>query len=423
MRTLLLFLAFTLFFLLFFVQAQASGLVIGLSNETSGSTTRLFFSPGGTPGFDNNLDKEMHGLPANSMNYIYSVDGKKRLYVNYCPNPEAYYSVSLQVAVAETGMFTLLPEYIDGEMTGVRFSLTDAATGITTPLLPGAGKQVEFTRHDLDKKKDFILHIFPAPVTSGSPVGCYGGKNGAVRASFACKGEWETRLHNGVAQLTSTSVTTESVEFAGLPSGVYIVEGWKNKVRIWEEFVVVGHPAPLAARFSLSADTIVAGQSLFLTNTSKGAQQWYWRFGDRTTSASYSPGHRYKAQGSYDVSLTVSDGAGCTSTAQKTVHVVPGIPVNVTAGQHSFAPPVTEAAPGKSGWFVSTNEKKITVKQPGVPSNSMIGIYDMSGKLVRMQYGAEPMYEFECPQAGVYVVRIIDTAAGNGFSQKVVVNE
>lgn len=58
--------------------------------------------------------------------------------------------------------------------------------------------------------------------------------------------------------------------------------------------------------------------------------QWAWSFGDAATSTATNPGHTYTDPGTYDVSLTVTDDLGLTSTTSGTVTV-------------SAAPTVTDA--------------------------------------------------------------------------------
>ncbi|MFA6183445.1 MAG: PKD domain-containing protein, partial [Acidithiobacillus sp.] len=53
-------------------------------------------------------------------------------------------------------------------------------------------------------------------------------------------------------------------------------------------------------------------------------QGWYWQFGDGATSFVVDPMHIYASAGTYTVTLTISDTAGCTNTKAKPVVVVPG---------------------------------------------------------------------------------------------------
>lgn len=49
--------------------------------------------------------------------------------------------------------------------------------------------------------------------------------------------------------------------------------------------------------------------------------QWYWDFGDGTTSSQQNPTHYYHTGGLYTVSLTIDDNAGCTYTETKPDYV------------------------------------------------------------------------------------------------------
>lgn len=54
------------------------------------------------------------------------------------------------------------------------------------------------------------------------------------------------------------------------------------------------------------------------SNTTPGAKQWLWDFGDGTISSQQNPSHTYTAEGNYTVKLTVQLSAGCTGSLTKT---------------------------------------------------------------------------------------------------------
>jgi PKD repeat protein len=68
-------------------------------------------------------------------------------------------------------------------------------------------------------------------------------------------------------------------------------------------------PTPLGESFGVSA---TGGLPPYSFN---------WTFGDGSTSTAQNPTHSYSALGTYDVNVTVSDGAGSVSRHQLTVHV------------------------------------------------------------------------------------------------------
>lgn len=73
--------------------------------------------------------------------------------------------------------------------------------------------------------------------------------------------------------------------------------------------------APLAAGFSARPYQVRPGRPVQFTEFSNGAiVSWLWDFGDGTTSSERNPVHVFAEPGTYDVTLTVSDG-GTTVTA------------------------------------------------------------------------------------------------------------
>lgn len=88
---------------------------------------------------------------------------------------------------------------------------------------------------------------------------------------------------------------------------------------------VIIRPLP-AANFTFNNNNQCAGTTISFTNTSTGAgafTTYAWNFGDAGTSTAVSPMHVYAAGGSYNVTLTVTNGAGCASSFNTTVTVLP----------------------------------------------------------------------------------------------------
>jgi PKD repeat protein len=70
----------------------------------------------------------------------------------------------------------------------------------------------------------------------------------------------------------------------------------------------------LAAFFTYSPTSPVAGQAVQFTDTSTGSPaSWLWNFGDGTTSTAQNPSHSYATVASYNVTLTVSNSTGSKS--------------------------------------------------------------------------------------------------------------
>jgi hypothetical protein len=305
--------------------AQASALKIYFGSDFHTSTTKIIFSAEATPGFDSRLDKMIKKLPENKMNYIYSVtDGKRMLFENYHPQLKNYSAIPLQVAIKEAGTFMFNLEDMNNDLADFRFVLFDMKTGETFQVVPGFSKAINFTETDVNTKRNYILHIFRAPVIAASPVSCIGNTDGAVTVSFGDTEQWEAKLRTPSGWTGQSITTIGKASFSNLGAGIYYVETWKGNTKLSEEIVSVGKPAKLKTEFSVSADTITAGEKIFAENLSGTGERWYWEFGDNSNSKQFSPAHIYEMPGTYKLTLTTSDEAGCISSVSKTILVEPG---------------------------------------------------------------------------------------------------
>jgi gliding motility-associated-like protein len=88
---------------------------------------------------------------------------------------------------------------------------------------------------------------------------------------------------------------------------------------------VIIRPLPNAS-FTFTPNNQCAGTTISFTNASTGTgtfTTYSWNFGDAGTSTAVSPAHIYAAGGTYNVSLTITNGTGCSSTFNSTVTVLP----------------------------------------------------------------------------------------------------
>jgi gliding motility-associated-like protein len=80
------------------------------------------------------------------------------------------------------------------------------------------------------------------------------------------------------------------------------------------------------ADFSSSPEAMneipLPGATVQFTDLSANGVSWYWDFGDGNVSTAQNPTHTYAQAGEYGVSLTVTDGNGCTSTIQYGPYII-----------------------------------------------------------------------------------------------------
>lgn len=115
--------------------------------------------------------------------------------------------------------------------------------------------------------------------------------------------------------------------------------------------VVVVDSIPSVA---FSATTECVGDSTSFTNSTTGnVVTWLWNFGDATSSAAQSPTHLYNTNGSYNVTLTATNNAGCSSflTQAVTVNLVPTAQFSGTTACTGSATAFTDQTTGAPiGW-------------------------------------------------------------------------
>ncbi|MBD3854312.1 MAG: PKD domain-containing protein, partial [Acidobacteria bacterium] len=121
------------------------------------------------------------------------------------------------------------------------------------------------------------------------------------------------------------------------------------KVTVFEDV-----QSPEASFFFLPTNPTV-GQFVNFFDTSGGGpvDSWEWAFGDGDTSSEQYPGHQFASEGAYDVSLTVTNSAGETST-QQTVNVGAEIPpIDPDFDEIYFVPSASHAGGAEGSFWVT----------------------------------------------------------------------
>lgn len=110
-------------------------------------------------------------------------------------------------------------------------------------------------------------------------------------------------------------------------------------------------PSP-TAQFTLDQHAACTSLTTDPTNTSINGTTFHWDFGDGTTDSQFDPPpHTYAVEGTYVITLTVTNSQGCHDVATETVHVY-GIPQpaigaqNVCEGMAAQFTDLTVTAPG-----------------------------------------------------------------------------
>ena len=135
------------------------------------------------------------------------------------------------------------------------------------------------------------------------------------------------------------------------------------------------------------------------SNASYGNQLTYlWDFGDGTTSTLPTPAHVYSTSGNFNVTLTITDSMGCTSTLIKPSYVqtinpaASYVPPPTTVGCSPITAQFTDGTVGSSGWLWDFGDGTTSTLQ-------------------------NPVHHFLTP--GIFTVTMTNQSAGGGCTQTI----
>jgi gliding motility-associated-like protein len=150
----------------------------------------------------------------------------------------------------------------------------------------------------------------PSAYATGTDATCDRNNGTATATGTGGTGTYTYQWNNG--QTTQTAIN--------LGPGTYTVTVDDGNCYVTASVTIGNIPGPTAA-FSVTPQSTTIDDPLFtFTDESLGASLWYWDFGDGSTSSTQHPTHSYDASGTYVVTLTVENAAGCRdSTLQEVV--------------------------------------------------------------------------------------------------------
>lgn len=133
---------------------------------------------------------------------------------------------------------------------------------------------------------------------------------------------------NGVFFSTTTGLAAPATSnISALGTYTYLLVAYDTALNCRDSATVqvIIRPVPTAA-YNFAPNSQCAGTTVSFTNTSTGTgtfTTYSWNFGDATTATTANPTHVFAAGGVYNVVLTISNGAGCTSSIAHSVTVLP----------------------------------------------------------------------------------------------------
>lgn len=156
-----------------------------------------------------------------------------------------------------------------------------------------------------------------------------------------------------------------------------------TKVKTQTNYITV-HPNPVAS-FTVNQQSSCDPNQIFTFNaTGSGVTSWQWDFGDGTTSNIASPTHTYNAQGSFNVTLVVTNQFGCTDTAYHNAFInigatlVPTFTVNSQTGCPPFIASFNSTVANGTGWLWDFGDGNTSTLESPQHTYSAPGVYTVT---------------------------------------------
>jgi gliding motility-associated-like protein len=145
--------------------------------------------------------------------------------------------------------------------------------------------------------------------------------------------QWQINSGSGWVNIAGATTTTYTVNYKPAVAGTYqyrlisseAANAGSEACEVASNILTLTVIAAPMAAFTSSGTNCLGDAVAFAdksTSPSLVITQWSWNFGDGQTSTLQNPSHTFAASGNYNVTLTVTNSGGCSSTsAAQTVHV------------------------------------------------------------------------------------------------------
>ena len=203
------------------------------------------------------------------------------------------------------GNYTLTFENLAQFMIGSCISLEDLHTGDVTDLR--LDSTYTFASDPTATFPRFLIHINFDYQMNVENVSCNGGSDGQLEViGSGMLGNYFNIYDSGDVLIDSLVATNDTILFSNLEPGSYYLSSNSNgNCSLWNQDVVVVAPPEVVSGFSMDTDTLFLDQSspVSFLNTSLGASNYMWDFGDGSISYDENPVYMYSNPGVFSVTL------------------------------------------------------------------------------------------------------------------------
>lgn len=251
----------------------------------------------------------------------------------------------------------------------------------------------------------FTVRVTPKLHAQGFSETCFGSNNGSVYTKSPSP-NWGIEMYQNSTYVNTINVTGIDTLLTGLSQGNYTFVYLLMSQPTDTQAVTVSGPAQVISSATLSNSFPLQNEIVNFTNTSTGATDYAWDFGDGNLSSASSPSHSYTNIGTYTATLTSTNANGCSHTTsfQIDVQVAPmAMPPLGNRGEENEDP--TTSTERTTTTQVQSNNNQAALLVKGEATITQFSVYSMNGQLLFTDSGAEKTFTYNTP--GIYLIQII----------------
>lgn len=188
--------------------------------------------------------------------------------------------------------------------------------------------------------------------------------------------------------------------------------------------VTISNHEPVVASFLADSYNVDGSTVVNFTNTSTGANTYFWDFGDNTQDYNFTTSHSYNSTGIYTVKLIASDSNGCSGSYYDVITVnAPTAPGNYFSSRQSYGPSSVPTARTMHTIAATATQGAIHVADRGeVNGNATVTIVNLAGQLISTQNMNGAALNIAVDGNTVYVVTV-QYPDGSATSDRIFVTE
>lgn len=293
---------------------------VNISGNGFGDRTRIFFLPGATANYDELFDaRKLPGRDDQPIIFTHLPNGSEQLGINTFDELVEPYAVPMVMKPGQNGQFTFSFNEMSSLDPSTMVYLEDLQTGDLQDLR--LSNEYSFSSNVTDNPERFLIRFEPPVQVDAANQTCEA--LGSLELNQAGNTVWA----NYVVKDYDGNIYAQGANFSGeltiegLPAQEYIITLTHTSGYVAEEYVLVGGVQGLEAELNADAVVTTVDEPVTFTATANGATNYTWNFGDgNTLNAGATVQHSYETAGTYNVTVTASNGT-CQDASTKTIVV------------------------------------------------------------------------------------------------------